>query len=169
MLIEGELATANNSSEILNLFTRFIFVIAETMGFVDKLFECLTTKNYLGIPAVKEPPKEEVKPPSVKSDVEVRSSAKSIGCIWILKINNLPVKKSVFKVLLWASSLTNSITLLPLKDETPEEERENRRRRSPLRNRSDFNESRYGLGFKYMFHFHLMTKHKVCADTIVIS
>lgn len=47
------------------------------MGFVDKLFECLTTKNYLGIPAVKEPPKEEVKPAAVKSDVvEVRASAK---------------------------------------------------------------------------------------------
>lgn len=43
------------------------------MGFVDKLFECLTTKNYLGIPAAKEAPKEEVKPPAVKSDVvEVR-------------------------------------------------------------------------------------------------
>lgn len=53
------------------------FVPAETMGFVDKLFECLTTKNYLGIPAVKEPPKEEVKPAAVKSDVvEVRASAK---------------------------------------------------------------------------------------------
>lgn len=43
------------------------------MGFVDKLFECLTTKNYLGIPTAKEAPKEEVKPPAVKSDaVEVR-------------------------------------------------------------------------------------------------
>lgn len=48
-------------------------VIAETMGFVDKLFECLTTKNYLGNPPPKEPPKEEVKPTAVKSDVvEVR-------------------------------------------------------------------------------------------------
>lgn len=52
---------------------KFPFVIAETMGFVDKLFECLTTKNYLGIPTAKEAPKEEVKPPAVKSDaVEVR-------------------------------------------------------------------------------------------------
>ena len=43
------------------------------MGFVDKLFECLTTKNYLGIPTAKEAPKEEVKPPAVKSEaVEVR-------------------------------------------------------------------------------------------------
>lgn len=49
------------------------FASAETMGFVDKLFECLTTKNYLGIPAAKEAPKEEAKPPAVKSDVvEVR-------------------------------------------------------------------------------------------------
>lgn len=50
------------------------FFIAETMGFVDKLFECLTTKNYLGNPPAKETPKEEVKQPPVKSDVvEVRS------------------------------------------------------------------------------------------------
>lgn len=39
------------------------------MGFVDKLFECLSTKNYLGLPAAKEPPKEEVKPVAVKSDI----------------------------------------------------------------------------------------------------
>uniref|UniRef100_A0A671V1R4 RNA binding motif protein 27 n=1 Tax=Sparus aurata TaxID=8175 RepID=A0A671V1R4_SPAAU len=50
-----------------------VFLQKETMGFVDKLFECLTTKNYLGIPTAKEAPKEEVKPPAVKSDaVEVR-------------------------------------------------------------------------------------------------
>lgn len=48
-------------------------VPAETVGFVDKLFECLTTKNYLGNPVAKEPPKEEIKPPAVKADiVEVR-------------------------------------------------------------------------------------------------
>lgn len=65
---------ASNSSELLRLRTTSAFVPAETMGFVDKLFECLTTKNYLGIPAVKEPPKEEVKPAAVKSDVvEVRA------------------------------------------------------------------------------------------------
>ncbi|XP_018547845.1 RNA-binding protein 27 isoform X2 [Lates calcarifer] len=46
-----------------------VFLQKETTGFVDKLFECLTTKNYLGNPAVKEAPKEEVKPPAVKSDV----------------------------------------------------------------------------------------------------
>ncbi|XP_032388848.1 RNA-binding protein 27 isoform X2 [Etheostoma spectabile] len=46
-----------------------VFLQKETTGFVDKLFECLTTKNYLGIPAAKEVPKEEVKPPAVKSDV----------------------------------------------------------------------------------------------------
>ncbi|XP_030293602.1 RNA-binding protein 27 isoform X2 [Sparus aurata] len=45
-----------------------VFLQKETMGFVDKLFECLTTKNYLGIPTAKEAPKEEVKPPAVKSD-----------------------------------------------------------------------------------------------------
>lgn len=57
--------------EIVDLFIYFC-TFAETMGFVDKLFESLTTKNYLGIPVVKEPPKEEVKPPAVKTDVEVR-------------------------------------------------------------------------------------------------
>ncbi|XP_028450626.1 LOW QUALITY PROTEIN: RNA-binding protein 27 [Perca flavescens] len=46
-----------------------VFLQKETTGFVDKLFECLTTKNYLGNPAAKEVPKEEVKPPAVKSDV----------------------------------------------------------------------------------------------------
>lgn len=30
------------------------FTFTETTGFVDKLFECLTTKNYLGNPPVKE-------------------------------------------------------------------------------------------------------------------
>lgn len=72
-----------------------VFLQKETTGFVDKLFECLTTKNYLGPPAVK----EEVK---------------------------IPVQK------------------LEEKEETAhvEDDRENRRRRSPLRNRSDFNESR---------------------------
>ncbi|KAF3705639.1 RNA-binding protein 27 RNA-binding motif protein 27 [Channa argus] len=71
-----------------------VFLQKETIEFVDKLFECLTTKNYLGNPAAKEAPKEEVQPTTVKSDV--------------------------------------------VEAETPEEERENRRRRSPLRNRSDF-------------------------------
>ncbi|XP_023285239.1 RNA-binding protein 27 isoform X3 [Seriola lalandi dorsalis] len=46
-----------------------VFLQKETTGFVDKLFECLTTKNYLGNPAAKEAPKEEVKPPALKSDV----------------------------------------------------------------------------------------------------
>uniref|UniRef100_A0A3B5A476 RNA binding motif protein 27 n=1 Tax=Stegastes partitus TaxID=144197 RepID=A0A3B5A476_9TELE len=50
-----------------------VFLQKETVGFVDKLFECLTTKNYLGNPAAKEAPKEEIKPPAAKSDVvEVR-------------------------------------------------------------------------------------------------
>lgn len=46
-----------------------IFAFAETIGFVDKLFESLTTKNYLGNPAAKEVPKEEVKPLAIKADV----------------------------------------------------------------------------------------------------
>ncbi|XP_019719709.1 RNA-binding protein 27 isoform X2 [Hippocampus comes] len=75
-----------------------VFLQKETVGFVDKLFECLTSKNYQGNSVAKEAPKEVVNLPPAKSDaVEI---------------------------------------------ETPEEERENRRRRSPLRNRSDFNESR---------------------------
>ncbi|XP_054482067.1 RNA-binding protein 27 isoform X2 [Anoplopoma fimbria] len=45
-----------------------VFLQKETTGFVDKLFESLTTKNYLGNPAAKEVPKEEVKPPAVKAD-----------------------------------------------------------------------------------------------------
>ncbi|XP_077448257.1 RNA-binding protein 27 isoform X2 [Stigmatopora argus] len=75
-----------------------VFLQKETVGFVDKLFECLTSKNYQRNPVAKEVPKEVLNIPPPKSDaVEV---------------------------------------------EAPEEERENRRRRSPLRNRSDFNESR---------------------------
>lgn len=70
------------------MFTRFVFVIAETMGFVDKLFECLTTKNYLGIPAAKEAPREEIKPPAVKADVvEVRAGVKCLNCLimfWVI-------------------------------------------------------------------------------------
>ncbi|KAM7398273.1 hypothetical protein PAMA_006264 [Pampus argenteus] len=46
-----------------------VFLQKETMGFVDKLFECLTSKNYLGNPSAKEVPKEEIKPSAVKSDV----------------------------------------------------------------------------------------------------
>ncbi|XP_056140956.1 RNA-binding protein 27 [Lampris incognitus] len=46
-----------------------VFLQKETTGFVDKLFECLTSKNYLGNPSAKETPKEEVKQPAVKSDV----------------------------------------------------------------------------------------------------
>ncbi|KAM6970763.1 RNA-binding protein 27 [Aplochiton taeniatus] len=75
-----------------------VFLQKETTGFVDKLFECLTTKNYLGSPPAKETPKEEIKPTVAKSE--------------------------------------------PVEVEVLEEERDTRRRRSPLRNRSDFNESR---------------------------
>uniref|UniRef100_A0A8C1VI26 RNA binding motif protein 27 n=1 Tax=Cyprinus carpio TaxID=7962 RepID=A0A8C1VI26_CYPCA len=72
-----------------------VFLQKETTGFVDKLFECLTTKNYLGNPAAKEESK-------------------------------IPVQK------------------LEEKEEPShvEDDRDNRRRRSPLRNRSDLNESR---------------------------
>ncbi|CAL1573266.1 unnamed protein product [Knipowitschia caucasica] len=51
-----------------------VFLQKETVGFVDKLFECLTTKNYLGNPP-KEIPKEEVKPPAVRTEpVEIEAS-----------------------------------------------------------------------------------------------
>uniref|UniRef100_A0A673M6H3 RNA-binding protein 27-like n=1 Tax=Sinocyclocheilus rhinocerous TaxID=307959 RepID=A0A673M6H3_9TELE len=72
-----------------------VFLQKETTGFVDKLFECLSTKNYLGNPAAKEEGK-------------------------------IPVQK------------------LEEKEETShvEDDRDNKRRRSPLRNRSDLNESR---------------------------
>nr|XP_055036093.1 RNA-binding protein 27 isoform X2 [Misgurnus anguillicaudatus] len=75
-----------------------VFLQKETTGFVDKLFECLSTKNYLGNP----PTKEETK---------------------------IPVPK------------------VEEKEETGhvEDDRDNRRRRSPLRNRSDLNESRLVL------------------------
>ncbi|XP_060911156.1 RNA-binding protein 27 isoform X1 [Labrus mixtus] len=47
-----------------------VFLQKDTVGFVDKLFECLTTKNYLGNPPAKEPPKEEIKPPlTIKPEV----------------------------------------------------------------------------------------------------
>ncbi|XP_006785019.1 RNA-binding protein 27 isoform X2 [Neolamprologus brichardi] len=46
-----------------------VFLQKETVGFVDKLFECLTTKNYLGNPAAKETPKEEIKLPAIKAEV----------------------------------------------------------------------------------------------------
>ncbi|XP_027886811.1 RNA-binding protein 27 isoform X3 [Xiphophorus couchianus] len=46
-----------------------VFLQKETIGFVDKLFESLTTKSYLGNPAAKEGPKEEVKPAPLKADV----------------------------------------------------------------------------------------------------
>ncbi|XP_056911505.1 RNA-binding protein 27 isoform X2 [Takifugu flavidus] len=45
-----------------------VFLQKETMAFVDKLFECLSTKSYLGIPSDKDVSKEEVKPVVVKSD-----------------------------------------------------------------------------------------------------
>uniref|UniRef100_A0A671KV62 RNA-binding protein 27-like n=1 Tax=Sinocyclocheilus anshuiensis TaxID=1608454 RepID=A0A671KV62_9TELE len=72
-----------------------VFLQKDTTGFVDKLFECLSTKNYLGNPAAKEEGK-------------------------------IPVQK------------------LEEKEETShvEDDRDNKRRRSPLRNRSDLNESR---------------------------
>ncbi|XP_073680351.1 RNA-binding protein 27 isoform X3 [Garra rufa] len=74
-----------------------VFLQKETTGFVDKLFECLTTKNYLGNPAAKEEAK-------------------------IIPVQKLEEKEETSHV---------------------EDDRgETRRRRSPLRNRSDFNESR---------------------------
>ncbi|XP_066501354.1 RNA-binding protein 27 isoform X3 [Hoplias malabaricus] len=78
-----------------------VFLQKETSGFVDKLFECLTTKNYLGNPPAKEVPKEETKFPAPKPDEKEEVKAGHV-----------------------------------------EDDRESRRRRSPLRNRPDFNESR---------------------------
>ncbi|XP_030649423.1 RNA-binding protein 27 [Chanos chanos] len=76
-----------------------VFLQKETTGFVNKLFECLTTKNYLGSTPVKEDPKEET-----KAAVQKVEEKDEVGHV--------------------------------------DDDRENRRRRSPLRNRSEFNESR---------------------------
>ncbi|KAL4631245.1 RNA-binding protein 27-like [Arapaima gigas] len=78
-----------------------VFLQKETTGFVDKLFECLTTKNYL---ANTELPTKE-----------------------LLKLEAKP-----------------SVPKLEEKEEpvNAEEDRDGRRRRSPLRNRSDLNDSR---------------------------
>ncbi|XP_029113371.1 RNA-binding protein 27 isoform X1 [Scleropages formosus] len=78
-----------------------VFLQKETTGFVDKLFECLTTKNYLA--STELPAKE------------------------LLKLDTKP-----------------SAPKLEEKEEpvNAEEDRDGRRRRSPLRNRSDLNESR---------------------------
>ncbi|KAI5610636.1 RNA-binding protein 27 isoform X2, partial [Silurus asotus] len=76
-----------------------IVINEETTGFVEKLFECLATKNYLGNPPAKELPKEELKALPPKP-----AEAEEAGHV--------------------------------------EDEKESRRRRSPLKNRSDFNESR---------------------------
>ncbi|KAJ8352456.1 hypothetical protein SKAU_G00239320 [Synaphobranchus kaupii] len=74
-----------------------VFLQKETTGFVDKLFECLTTKNYLGNPEpIKEIPKVEPKLAAQKQEER----------------------------------------------EEPGNVEDVRRRRSPLRNRSDINESR---------------------------
>ncbi|KAG2456151.1 RBM27 protein, partial [Polypterus senegalus] len=80
-----------------------VFLQKETTGFVDKLFECLTTKHYLGNQDqyVKETAKEEVKAVDVKME------------------HNRDEPVSNF-----------------------EEERDTRRKKSPLRNRPDFNELR---------------------------
>ncbi|KAK3555348.1 hypothetical protein QTP86_014939 [Hemibagrus guttatus] len=79
-----------------------VFLQKETTGFVEKLFECLATKNYLGNPLAKEIPKEDTK----------ASAPKPAETEEILQVSHV------------------------------EDEKESRRRRSPLRNRSDFNESR---------------------------
>ncbi|XP_027010169.1 RNA-binding protein 27 isoform X3 [Tachysurus fulvidraco] len=82
-----------------------VFLQKETTGFVEKLFESLTTKNYLGNPPAKEIPKEETKASAPKpAETEEMSLSLQVGHV--------------------------------------EDEKESRRRRSPLRNRSDFNESR---------------------------
>ncbi|XP_036403903.1 RNA-binding protein 27-like isoform X1 [Megalops cyprinoides] len=79
-----------------------VFLQKETTGFVDKLFECLTTKNYLGNPEpIKEIPKLETKLSVQKHEDREEHQAGNV-----------------------------------------EDDRDGRRRRSPLRNRSDLNESR---------------------------
>lgn len=60
-------------------------MIPETVGFVDKLFECLTSKNYQGNSVAKEAPKEVVNLPPAKSDaVEVRRN--QLLCFHFLNI-----------------------------------------------------------------------------------
>lgn len=55
--------------------------ITETTGFVDKLFDCLTTKNYLGNPLAKEVPKEDTKLHVLKQEaVEVRACVELASC-----------------------------------------------------------------------------------------
>ncbi|XP_036380595.1 RNA-binding protein 26-like [Megalops cyprinoides] len=78
-----------------------VFLQKETAGFVDKLFDCLSTKTYLANlePPTKEVPKEETK----------------------LSVKKLAEKEE-----------GGSINA----------DRDGRRKRSPLKNRSDFNESR---------------------------
>lgn len=49
-----------------------VFIFTETTGFVDNLFACLTTKNYLGNP----PAKEDIKTPVQK--VEEKEEVKKI-------------------------------------------------------------------------------------------
>ncbi|XP_072518154.1 RNA-binding protein 27 [Salminus brasiliensis] len=51
-----------------------VFLQKETTGFVDKLFQCLSTKNYLGNPPAKEVPKEETKSPAQKPDEKEETS-----------------------------------------------------------------------------------------------
>uniref|UniRef100_A0A8C1S9H2 RNA binding motif protein 27 n=1 Tax=Cyprinus carpio TaxID=7962 RepID=A0A8C1S9H2_CYPCA len=51
-----------------------VFLQKETTGFVDKLFECLTTKNYLGNPAAKEESKIPVQKLEEKEEVILNDS-----------------------------------------------------------------------------------------------
>uniref|UniRef100_A0A3B3XLH1 RNA binding motif protein 27 n=1 Tax=Poecilia mexicana TaxID=48701 RepID=A0A3B3XLH1_9TELE len=57
-----------------------VFLQKETVGFVDKLFESLTTKSYLGNPAAKEGPKEEVKPATLKLAVSFKHVPSNKPC-----------------------------------------------------------------------------------------
>lgn len=52
-------------TELIHCSVRF----TETTGFVDKLFESLTTKNYLGNPAAKEETKVPVQKLEEKEEV----------------------------------------------------------------------------------------------------
>uniref|UniRef100_A0A671S0G4 RNA-binding protein 27-like n=1 Tax=Sinocyclocheilus anshuiensis TaxID=1608454 RepID=A0A671S0G4_9TELE len=72
-----------------------VFLQKETTGFVDKLFECLTTKNYLGTPAAKEESKIPVQ--KLEEKEEVNTLPPSLA--QPLLTNRLSLTVNVFKQL----------------------------------------------------------------------
>lgn len=71
-------------AELIHCSLRF----TDTTGFVDKLFECLTTKNYLGNPAAKEESKIPVQKLEEKEEVKSQKYKillivyNVVKCIW---------------------------------------------------------------------------------------